>query len=482
MEQKKEIRTLWVVGDSTLSSFEDRYYYPRYGYGTQLQAYLDSEITVNNLALSGRSSKSYTTEPEYQTLLSGMCAGDFLLIGFGHNDEKTEEERFTSGKGSYLEEGTFAHSLYVHYIRKARAVGCTPVLCTPIVRRTPDGNWTQQELHVTGDVGAFTGGDYAQCIRELGAALLVPVVDMTAQTKALYDKMTPAETLYLHAWPSDQAASVDNTHTNIWGARVNAYLCLWAVRRLGIRGLSEHVTGMDADFLLPDQKQYLVCNPDYRPAVFHADFGESRLWPKAGMWQGTVFGDLLAAPSPEQFTLEPAGEGGIHIAVRGNTGKISPVSDGFAMYYVRIPEKADFVLSANARINDCFLNDQVSFGLMVRDDLYLDEVTADTLGDYVAAGPLMLTHGAQAWNCFARKSGVLTRGGTLSRVYEPGETVALRIESTADGYACTFGGEQTVTGGFDFKLTRVDPAHVYAGMFVARNADITFTDIQLEIK
>ena len=28
------MRTLWVVGDSTLSSFDDKYYYPRYGYGT----------------------------------------------------------------------------------------------------------------------------------------------------------------------------------------------------------------------------------------------------------------------------------------------------------------------------------------------------------------------------------------------------------------------------------------------------------------
>lgn len=65
-------KNLWVVGDSTLSSFEDKYYLPRYGYGTKLQEYLDDEIIVKNIALSGRSSKSYTTEPEYQTLLSGM--------------------------------------------------------------------------------------------------------------------------------------------------------------------------------------------------------------------------------------------------------------------------------------------------------------------------------------------------------------------------------------------------------------------------
>lgn len=103
-------KNLWVVGDSTLSSFEDKYYLPRYGYGTKLQEYLDDEIIVKNIALSGRSSKSYTTEPEYQTLLSGMKKDDYLIIGFGHNDEKTENDRYTQGEGDYLTQGTFAFS------------------------------------------------------------------------------------------------------------------------------------------------------------------------------------------------------------------------------------------------------------------------------------------------------------------------------------------------------------------------------------
>ena len=48
----------WQFGevgiDSTLSSFDDKYYYPRYGYGTKLGCYLNSKVQVNNLALSGR--------------------------------------------------------------------------------------------------------------------------------------------------------------------------------------------------------------------------------------------------------------------------------------------------------------------------------------------------------------------------------------------------------------------------------------------
>ena len=92
--------TLWVIGDSTVSSFEDKYYYPRYGYGTMLDKYLDDSINVVNIALSGRSTKSYTTEPQYNELLSGMKQGDFLIIGFGHNDEKTEA---SVGNGDRIE-------------------------------------------------------------------------------------------------------------------------------------------------------------------------------------------------------------------------------------------------------------------------------------------------------------------------------------------------------------------------------------------
>ncbi len=473
-------KCLWVVGDSTLSSFSDNYYYPRYGYGTRLGQYLDEDVEVKNLALSGRSSKSYTTEAEYQELLSGMEKGDWLLIGFGHNDEKTEEGRYTAAAGGYRQEGSFANSLYMNYIRKAESAGCGVILCTPIVRRTATGRWEPQELHVTEDTGVFAGGDYAQAVRDLGKELRIPVADMTAMTKKLYDWMKPENTQYLHAWTSNQPASVDNTHTNIWGAQVNAYLCMKAVKDLGVCGLAEHIAGLDDEEPYLCREKYLVSNPDYHPVEYDRNLPASSLWRPVGIWKATVFGDVGKAPLDENFTLEGNGNGNIHIAVRENTGKISNSTDGIAMYYTAIPAGQNFVLSAKACINGYFLNDQVSFGLMVRDDMYIDCRTADVLGDYVAAAPLLLTRRDKAVSCYARKSGKLVYGGACSREYKPGDTVELRIEGTADGYACTFGNDETVTGGFDFKLTRIDPEYVYAGMFVARNADITFSDIRLE--
>mgnify|MGYP002227805406 FL=1 len=233
--------TVWTVGDSTVCSFNDTYYYPRYGWGTQLEHYFDSSLTVKNLALSGRSSKSYVQEEQYQTLMQGMKAGDYLFVGFGHNDEKADEGRYTNPNGNYLTEGSFANSLYVNYVKPAQEKGVTVVLCTPIVRRTATGIWEDSNLHITSDSGKFEGGNYAEAIRKMGEDLDITVVDMTTLTKNLYDELGADETLNLHAWTSSSGTSVDNTHTNIYGARYNAYMMTRILKEQNIPGLSEHI-------------------------------------------------------------------------------------------------------------------------------------------------------------------------------------------------------------------------------------------------
>ncbi len=476
----EEKHTLWVIGDSTVSAFTDNYYYPRYGWGTQLGKFFNADkFEVQNLALSGRSSKSYTQDPEYQTLLSGMKDGDYLFIGFGHNDEKTETERYTNPNGDYQTAGSFANSLYENYIKPAQAKGTTPVLCTPIVRRTDDGVWTDSALHITSDSSGFKGGDYPQAIRDLGKDLNLTVVDMTAMTKALYDELSAEETINLHAWTSSRSGSVDNTHTNIWGGTVNAYFIAKTVKEANVSGLSKYVID-DMVKAMPAKADYLVSNPAYVEVEYVPVKGESVLWSNYGIWKGSVFGDIGGlAPTTENFNLATDKDGNMNIAVFNNKGKISAKSDGVAMYYYKLPASSTFTLTANAKVNSLTLNDQVSFGLMARDDMYLDQYLGSTLGDYVAAAPLKLTKTGSVWNSFARKSGVLTQGGTCVNTVSEGDTVSLKLTGTSDGYTCTFGNEQPISAGFDFKLTAIDENYVYVGMFVSRAADVTFSDIKL---
>ncbi|MDS0526295.1 SGNH/GDSL hydrolase family protein [Clostridium sp. SHJSY1] len=262
-DMNKEI-TIWIVGDSTVSCFEDNYYYVRYGWGTQIENYLDKTVSVKNIALSGRSSKSFIVEAEYNLLLNGMKKGDYLLVGFGHNDEKLEIERYTNPNGTYLEEDTFANSLYKNYIKPAEFVGCKVILCTPIVRRTKTGEWENLNLHITKTSEEFEGGDYSEVIRKLGKTFNVPVIDMTLLTKGLYDKLGIDETIYLHAWLSSKSVSVDNTHTNIWGAKYNAYLITERIKELGIKGIAEHVINSKA----PIKNEVLFPNPTYRTSIY----------------------------------------------------------------------------------------------------------------------------------------------------------------------------------------------------------------------
>lgn len=466
--------TVWIIGDSTVSSFADNYYYPRYGWGTQIDKYLDGIYEVKNIALSGRSSKSYVNDKEYKELTAGMKQGDYLLIGFGHNDEKAEADRYTDPNGDYKTAGSFANSLYENYIKPAQAAGTTVILCTPIVRRTATAEWSDSNLHITKDSGDFKGGDYAQSIRNLGKELNIPVVDMTKMTKELYDTLGPDETVNLHAWTSSKATSVDNTHTNIYGGTYNAYLVTKTIKELGVAGISEHITAKEA----PVKADVLKSNPDYKEAEYSGELKQSELWKDAGVFKGSIFGDIGGDPNliKDKFILEGNEDGSIHIAVNGK-GKISSTTDGMAMYYYKVPADSNFVITANATVNSINKHNQVAFGLMARDAMYIDVNDKSALGDYVAAGSIK----QGTANCFKRKDGALGYGGTLENPVEAGKTYALKIESNSDGYACTFGDNAAISGGFDFKLTSIDADYVYVGLFVARQADVTFSDIKLVV-
>ena len=138
---------IFIVGDSTscIYGYDDNYALPRAGWGMYLGDFLRSKYHVEDLAMSGRSSKSFATEDNYKKLLSEMNDGDYVLIQFGHNDAKNKTEadiqnRYTDADGDVKTEGSFKNSLYKNYIEPAEEKGAKPVLLTPIVRHEFDEN------------------------------------------------------------------------------------------------------------------------------------------------------------------------------------------------------------------------------------------------------------------------------------------------------------------------------------------------------
>ncbi|MDO4327427.1 MAG: pectinesterase family protein [bacterium] len=500
-QEEAEKASIWVVGDSTVSGFTDSYYIPREGYGEELSNYLHAD--VYNLASSGTSSKDFTGKENYTTLLNGDEAKgipamgsvsdtkQFLVIGFGHNDEKTEEARYTNPNGDYRTEGSFANSLYTNYVKPALDAGVTPILCTPIVRLTDDNteaSYNSASGHITTTTVAsgitFEGGDYAQAIRNMCSDLGIDCIDLTKETIALNVQLADGAQ-WMHSFTGAKyaedgttlvATGLDKTHTNSYGAKMNAWLIANADSALKAYSKGKVKPSYETDFAD-------AVNPDYVVSDYKSPTETSALWPAftdadGNVWYGSVFGSVGGQDKVTNgdFTAS-VGDGTITLGVANNRGKIASAEEGMMMYYMQLPAGTEFTLTAKATINSLAANNQVSFGLMARDDMYIDTNTKSMMGDYVAAG----TRNQGAVNGFGRKSSALYDGPAASKVYGVGDTLDLKIVGTADGYTLTYGENEPVSAGFDYALTAVDSDYIYVGVYVVRNCNVTFSDLSLQV-
>ncbi len=154
---------IYIIGDSTASIYDDDLY-PRTGWGQIFQAFINSDsIEVVDMAISGRSSKSFfSDEKGWPVVRELLSEGDYLFIQFGHNDNKdTTDERYTDPYTTYQQ-------YLSYYIDSARYYGATPVLLTSI----PRNSWSGSSM-------SDTHGDYPPAMRALAKTKDVPLIDLT---------------------------------------------------------------------------------------------------------------------------------------------------------------------------------------------------------------------------------------------------------------------------------------------------------------
>ncbi|MEH7336224.1 rhamnogalacturonan acetylesterase [Neobacillus drentensis] len=222
--------TVYLAGDSTVSNYEDSLA-PRAGWGQVFDRFLDDKIIVKNEASSGRSSKSFIDEGRLASILNQIEKGDYLFIQFGHNDEKVEDPtRYTEPFSTYK-------SYLKQYIDGARAKGAIPVLVTPVERRRFTEEGIARDSH----------GDYPAAMKELGLEENVPVIDLTAKSKALFQELGPEGTkdlfLFLDAgehvnYPNGVQ---DNTHFQEAGAEAIARLIPEGIEESHLVPLRNHI-------------------------------------------------------------------------------------------------------------------------------------------------------------------------------------------------------------------------------------------------
>lgn len=222
--------TILIAGDSTASGYTaDRY--PQTGWGQMLGCGLAPGMRVANHAMGGRSTRSFLAEGRWDALLADLLPGDTVLIQFGHNDaNRAKPERWAPAQTDY-------RANLLRFIWDVRMAGGTPVLVTPVARRSfgADGR------------AKADFADWSAVVRDLSATTHVPLIDLEALSRAWVDRAGDAgsKAYYLHYTADDHMPGfprgvADNTHFSEVGARQVANLVAGGLRALNLP-VSAHV-------------------------------------------------------------------------------------------------------------------------------------------------------------------------------------------------------------------------------------------------
>jgi len=223
--QKKP--TLFLIGDSTMANKENPDKNPEHGWGQVLPQYMTSGIEIQNHAMNGRSSKSFRTEGRWDKVEKQLKKGDFVVIQFGHNDQKIKDStKFTNPYTQY-------RANLERYVNETRAKGATPILMTSIVRR----NFTENGVLVD------THKEYPLVVRMVANDMKVPFVDMQLLTEQMEITYGPenSKKLHLHFKEGEEPyytkAKDDDTHLSRLGAET--------VAKLAVKDLKSLKTGLE---------------------------------------------------------------------------------------------------------------------------------------------------------------------------------------------------------------------------------------------
>src|SRR3984957_1850991 len=187
-----------LVGDSTVAT--------EGGWGPGFCAVLTKNVSCVDLALNGRSSKSFRDEGAWKKALAEH--GDYYLIQFGHNDQKPDPSRYTDA------DTTFVAQLK-QYVADVRAIGGVPVIVTSLSRRTYVDGKGKEDLK-----------DYAAAGRGVAGEEDITCIDLNTLSTRVLNTMTQAEadefdmTGHADAKAENGAAPLDRTHLNAKGKEV----------------------------------------------------------------------------------------------------------------------------------------------------------------------------------------------------------------------------------------------------------------------
>ena len=212
---------IFICGDSTAASYrpeETR----MVGWGQLLGDRLP-EANIVNLAMAGRSTRTFLAENRLQPAAEHGCPGDLLLVQFAHNDENEKKpERYAAPWTDFSDNLRF-------FVRFAREREMVPVFLTPICMRI----WEEGKLQPT-------HGEYPAAMRAVAEEMKVPLIDLYTESFRIVEDMGEegSKALFMHLSPGEDSAvpegTQDNAHTRRAGAERFAAFATQELKAMGL--------------------------------------------------------------------------------------------------------------------------------------------------------------------------------------------------------------------------------------------------------
>lgn len=240
--------TVFMIGDSTMANKPLDNENQERGWGQMLPIYFEGALKVDNHAVNGRSSKSFIDEGRWEAVRSQIKPGDYVIIQFGHNDEKIKDTKRYTVVG-----GSFDDNLR-RFVNETREKGGTPILMNAIVRRNfpqngevPEDSDDQRKTWkdnfdkypAEGTVLVDTHGAYVDAPRNVAQEMDVVFVDMNKLTHEMVQTLGTTLSKDMYMWiPAGEyefcpGGRIDNTHLNVLGGIL--------VSRLAVNELAKQV-------------------------------------------------------------------------------------------------------------------------------------------------------------------------------------------------------------------------------------------------
>ena len=239
IEPATDVTTVFLCGNSTVVDQENE---PWASWGQMITRWFGPQVAIANFAESGLSCTSFLAQLRLDKILTQLKKGDYVIVEFGHNDEKEKK----AGDGAWY---SYSRNLKI-FVDRVRTAGGNIIFCTPTARRFfEDDQNTIRNTH----------GDYPEAMKTVARREQVPVIDLTAMSTTFYETLgfEGSKRSLVH-YPANTFAGqdkplADNTHFNPFGA--------WEIAKMVVMGLKQMGCPL-TDYLRAEWQDFDPQHPD----------------------------------------------------------------------------------------------------------------------------------------------------------------------------------------------------------------------------